>query len=138
MSKYRLEWEDEEDFIALGISSHQKDYRIAWEINKALHCELSRVSDYIGLVGKKSSSHAYFRWDEAGDHYSYFLIGNRGTESYLLPELKQADYVFIIQGMTDLLDIDQIKSAIKNCKTVLTAFEIDRNMAKSIQNIVIE
>ena len=137
MSKYRLEWEDESDFIAIGIASHQKDYRLAWALNKALDCVFTRLEDYES-VGKKPSHHAFFKWQEPEDHYTFWLLANRGEEAFLLPDLKQADYLFVIDGMTDMLDIPTIQGQIKEIDTVLTAFEVDQTKTKSIQNIVVE
>ena len=137
MSKYRLEWDDESDFIAIGIASHQKDYRIAWALNKALDCSFIRLEDYES-AGKKESHHAFFRWKEPEDHYTFWLLANRGEEAFLLPDLKQADYIFVIDGMVDALDINQIQQDIRNIDTVLTAFEVDQTKTKSIQNIVVE
>lgn len=137
MSKYRLEWEDDSDFIAIGIASHQKDYRLAWALNKALDCSFIRLEDYKS-VGKTPSRHAFFKWSEPEGHYSFWLLANRGEEAFLLPELKQADYLLVIEGMTDMLDIQSIQGQVKKIDTVLTAFEIDQTKTKSIQNIVVE
>lgn len=138
MTKYRLEWEDETDFLAFGIASHQKDFRLAWALNGVLHCDFNRVEDYQISSAKGISSHTHFRWTEAENHFSYHLIVNRGETAYMLPELKQADYVFVIKGMLDALDTDGIKRQINQSEMVLAAFEVDETNAKSIQNLILE
>ena len=56
MAFHTLEIEDEYDFEIIGVSSHEKDYRLAWSLNKTLGWRLVRIEDAV-VEGKRSTTH---------------------------------------------------------------------------------
>lgn len=139
MTKIKLEFEEEVEYLILGISTHQKDYRLAWAVNRALHCNLSREHDYrLSLSNGSLSLHPYFRWDEPDGHFSYIVATNRGSEGFLIPEYKTADYLFLVTGMTEQINAHALVTDLKEISFVLAAFEIDGSRVKSLQNLMFE
>lgn len=140
MSKtYKLDWDaDDMELLAFAVLSHQKDYKIAWAVNKAIHIDLVRVEDYyFEMPSKQVSSHACFKYTCDGDYYEWFLLENKGTESFLLPEIKNVSTLLIASGSTDLIDADEVLKKLKEISFVLGVFEIDSNTSKSLKKILL-
>jgi hypothetical protein len=94
---HTLEIEDEYDFEIIGVSSHEKDYRLAWSLNKTLGWRLVRIQDAV-IEGKRSTTHhARFRWTHPVDQTVFTLIDNKTPEGTLMPDLLQFDYLLKIE-----------------------------------------
>jgi hypothetical protein len=138
MSKYELEDEYDYDFNLLGISCHEKDYRICWAINQILGISLQKEEKDIEVIIKKSnrySLHTMFTFFDEENEIDYRLISNRSTMGYLISEKTQADYLFLVSENFQL-DFPKILSTIKLIPFVLTAFEINVDELKSKENLI--
>jgi hypothetical protein len=94
---HTLEIEDEYDFEIIGVSSHEKDYRLAWSLNKTLGWRLVRIQDAV-IEGKRSTTHhARFRWTHPVDQTVFTLIDNKTPEGTFMPDLMQFDYLLKIE-----------------------------------------
>ncbi len=97
MAFHTLEIEDEYDFEIIGVSSHEKDYRLAWSLNKTLGWRLVRIQDAV-IEGKRSTTHhARFRWTHPVDQTVFTLIDNKTPEGTFMPDLMQFDYLLKIE-----------------------------------------
>ena len=140
MSKYDLEDDYDYDFNVLGISCHEKDYRICWAINQILGVTMQKEESDIEVVVKKSnrySLHAMFSLIDFENEIDYRLVANRSTMGFLVPEKPQADYIFIVTDHFQL-DFKQMKQKINLIPFVLTTFEINLESLKSKDNLIFE
>jgi hypothetical protein len=138
MSKYELEDDYDYDFNVLGISGHEKDYRMCWAINQILGITMQKEEKDIEVIIKKSSRyslHTMFTAIDYDNEIDYRLIANRSTMGFLIPEKPQADYIFIASDHFQL-DFQQMNQKIKLIPFVLTTFEIDLETLKSKENLV--
>lgn len=138
MSKYSLEDDYDYDFNLLGISCHEKDYRICWAINQILGISLQKEEKDIEVIIKKSnrySLHTMFTFIDEENEIEYRLISNRSTMGYLISEKPQADYLFLVTENFQM-EFAKILSTIKLIPFVLTAFEINVNDLKSKENLI--
>ena len=139
MGKHTLEIEYDYDFVLIGISSHEKDYRICWAINNKLGLDLVKTEP-LEIKDKKQDELSHFSlfiFEQPDEFKEYFVIANRSEKGLLIPEQKQVDYFFIIRGEDDDdVIIEKIKQ-IKEINLVQTAFRIDVNGLKSKQNLIL-
>lgn len=97
MAFHTLEIEEEYDFEIIGVSSHEKDYRLAWSLNKCLGWRLRRKHD-LEVRGKRSVSyHAQYHWVHPVDLVVFTLIDNKTPEGIFMPDLAQFDYILKIE-----------------------------------------
>ena len=68
----------------------------------------------------------------------FFLITNKCHGQYLVPEVKEADYFFMVKGNCPDHDRRDIISQLKKEPTILTFFEIKPETLKSKQNLIFE
>ncbi|MBA3971104.1 MAG: IPExxxVDY family protein [Bacteroidetes bacterium] len=139
MGKHTLEIEYDYDFVLIGISSHEKDYRICWAINNKLGLNLIKTEP-LEIKDKKQDDLSHFSlfcFEKPDDFMEYFMIANRSEKGLLIPEQKQIDYFFIVRGeIEDDAVMDMIKQ-IKDSNLVQTAFRVDVNSLKSKQNLIL-
>lgn len=139
MAKTRLTLDFSYDFLLVGLSCHQKDYRLCWAINRALELDLSRKDDVIlADASGQQSRYSFYSYSDEVHHLKYYVVSNRGGQGYLVPECKEADYFLVIDGHHEYLDMQDALRQLKQCDVVLTAFEIDPDGLKSKENLVFE
>ena len=133
MAFHTLEIEDEYDFEIIGVSSHEKDYRLAWSLNKSLGWRLVRIEDVV-VDGKRSTTqHARFRWMHPVDQTVFTLIDNKTPDGTFMPELIQFDYLLKIEQPSESV-MKKLQSGLRNTDFVL-AFqrqEVDKLKHKDI------
>lgn len=163
MGKHTLEIEYDYDFVLIGISSHEKDYRFCWAINNKLKLELSK-KESLEIKGKKQSTPSYFSFftfNDKDQYKEYSVIANfsesksmalaeetlfttegksknsgQSENEFLVPELKQMNYLFVIHGEFDDEEVEGFIQQIKEIDIVLTAMRIDPKSLRSKQNLI--
>ncbi|MEO6902104.1 MAG: IPExxxVDY family protein [Bacteroidia bacterium] len=161
MSKHTLQVEYDFDFVLIGISSHEKDYRICWALNNKLGFKLTKTNS-LEIKGKKQETPSYFSlysFDHSEAFTEYNVIANISENKlavikqhnlfnnkelkqeyveteFLLPEQKQMDYLFTIKGEITELEIKKIINDIKEIDILLTAVRIDVASLKSKHNLI--
>ncbi len=136
--KYLLEDDFEYDFTLVGISCHEKDYRICWGVNSYLAIALEKEEKPIEVYHKKNnrhSSHTIFSEINFDKEEEVHLIANRSKSGYLIPEQKHADYLLVIKG-DDVFRENEVIPKLKKINFVLTAFNIEVSMLKSKENLI--
>ena len=162
MAKHTLEIEYDFDFLLIGISSHEKDYRICWALNNKLGLNLVK-QDSFEIKDKKQTTPSYFSFfnevnEEAFREYSVIanfsenkkLVAAQNTlfgmdelgsndhseNNLLIPEQKQMNYFFILRGELEDEEINELLKQIKSIDIVLTAVRIDPKSLRSKQNLI--
>jgi len=125
-------------YTLLGISCHLKDYRLSFLLNQVLDLEFIKMDDLLAAVAPRKTTDSfscYFGKDD--DHFnSYYLLSNRGEESVLLPELRQTDFLMLVEGPFKKGQKDQLLSSIRAIQNILTAFEIRFETIRNYENFL--
>jgi hypothetical protein len=103
-------------FTMFGISCHLKDYRLSYHLNHRLELSFVKMDDFLGF------SFYYCRDEDCFN--SYYLLGNRSQESILLPDLKQTDFLLLVEGPFKKIQKERLLEKIRGIQNVLTAFEV--------------
>ena len=113
-------------FTLLGISCHVKDYRISFLLNKHLGYDFQKMEDLnITLASKKNPAEfsLYYYHDE--DYFNkYYLLANRSQDLVMAPEIKQVDFLLLIEGEFRKALKDRLIKSIREIPNVLTAYEV--------------
>ncbi len=124
---HKLAFEFESDFSLIGIASHENDYRLSWAINKSLNLELIKVED-LSLNHPKhkiSTNYSMYYFDDENNYISYNLISNKSEKGFLMPEMKNIDFILRISGYPDTNFLDELVINLKKVDIIITAFLID-------------
>lgn len=118
------------EYILLGISSHEKDYRISWALNKELGMNFQREDDLIIENEKLSVKQSFSKYRCTGnDDNLYYLLANTGVEGYLAPELKNIDF-FILTHDTEYINTADLTQQLREVSVISAVFEINLNTLK--------
>jgi hypothetical protein len=100
VARRKLKIDPDFDFLLAGLATPLQDYRLAWWVNKVLHKELSRVDDLVVTdpESRQQTSFARFDYPEELTRTVFHLLQNRQGSAYLMPELKEMDYLLMIKG----------------------------------------
>ena len=134
----KLDFEYDYDFLLLGISCHEKDYRLCWAINNKLGFDLKKSQELeIKEKNRKElSSYSLYSFEEIEKYREYYVIANRTNDRFLIPEQKQADYFILIKGNISRPEKDLFIKNIKEINMILAVFIINPNELKSKQNLL--
>jgi hypothetical protein len=88
---------DFSDYHAFGISTHSKDYKLCWHINKSLQIGLKKQPD-INIHTSEERLYRIFYQEEAFEHIDIMMISNFCSFFPLVPKLKHFHYFFIVRG----------------------------------------
>jgi hypothetical protein len=138
MSKLLLNLEEDYSFLLIGISCHTKDYRLCWELNKLLNFDLIRTNDLeISNKKKEIDTYSFYEFIDDENYIDYYLISNRASNAYLIPEQKTVDFFLMIKGNLPQQEQQTLLNKINSLSLVLTSFTIDPNQLKSKQNLLL-
>jgi len=130
------------DFDLIGIISHAKGHRIAWEINQILGIQLVKAKDQV-IRFTDGNSIIILNYNYSTENASIYLMRNRGMEFrdskllFLLPELQEFDYLLRING-ADTFDPEDMIKSLKKVKIIQFASVLDPENLKSKENLVFD
>jgi len=136
--KYYLDDTYEYDFLLIGISCHERDYRISWALNQKLSLQLVKEKEDLEVFLNKTnepSLHSIYTFKNKETHNEFYLLNNRSNSGLLIPEQPQADYLLIIKENFNF-SYDLLLKKINNITFVLTAFKIPVEQLKSKENLI--
>lgn len=123
---HKLIVEFDKDFTLLAVASHENDYRLSWAMNKNLGLGFSRMENLTLIHPKNKVEVNYSRYqyiDDAG--IVFYLISNKSEGGFLIPELKNIDYILKVENNTDELYVEKLLTGLKSIDIVITAFRIE-------------
>lgn len=156
MAKHILEIEYDYDFVLIGVSSHDKDYRLCWRLNKDLNLKLA-IQPSFEIKNKKQKTPSFFSFylyenkelfteyavianmseTKQAENSANNLFGEINSDSdILIPEQKQFNYFVIIRGEMENEEVDEFIRNLKEIENIQTAVRIDVKSLRSKQNLI--
>ena len=153
MSIYKLTTSDfESDYTLIAIHSQSEPYKLAYEINLKLNTSLEKSSFDISFKNKVSVFDLYKHESEIYNTKLY-LISNKSIEkenqaknkllfndysisSFLIPELKKAEFLMKIEGGG--FNIDSLLLKLNKIDSVVSCYRASINNVKSKYNLIFE
>jgi hypothetical protein len=130
-----IDYSDQYEFILVGLSCRQKDYRLAWSLNREMNWSLERVDDLEIPHKTGSSFHARFVFHHSEDMVIYSLLANRSDEKFILPEWSQFDFFLKIEEGAFEVN-DTFYRRLRKSPFVLAAYEIREETVRSRNNLI--
>ena len=134
MKTYKIDSEDEIDFLILGINSHVKSYKLCWEINKKLKTNFVKTQNHKFQTTNKQSFERYSFIDE-NTQTRYDILSNRSPSGYLDPHNKSVNYFLIVQD--GVYSSKKIIKSLSKIDDVLLVFELNLSNIKTITPFII-
>ncbi|CAN5189115.1 hypothetical protein BH09BAC6_BH09BAC6_22830 [soil metagenome] len=138
LSRKFLKFEIDLDFVLIAVTTSLKDYRICYLINKFLNFNFTKISDLPLDILPNAEQVLFSRYHHFWEttETDFYFIANKGSEGYLIPEMKKADYFLLIRNYIDENDLEGIISALNKISEVVAAVKIDPKKIKSRENLL--
>ena len=131
VTRVKLNIEQNNDCILLGLVSAEPDYKLSLAINKKFKVSLRNLSP-IRLTGENISELTFSRFSNHDDSTDLLLnlVANRSGKSHLLNKLKNIDYLLQIQISEKEVRPDNLTSKLREIDTITAVFNIDLSTLK--------
>jgi hypothetical protein len=131
VTRVKLNIEQSNDYILLGLVSAEPDYKLSLDLNKKFRVSLRHISPII-LKGENVSELTFSRFSNHDDTAGLMLnlVANRSGKNHLLNKLKNIDYLLQIQISEKEVSPDNITSKLREIDTITAVFNIDLDTIK--------
>ena len=128
------------DYYLYGLASSKAGYKLAWLLNRALRWKLKRAEDLrLDFPDDPSLLISNFIFTTA--HRTFRLLRNQAftadeTTTFLLPELKQWDFLLHIQDPSTTFDHDHFLREVRRLEDVQRAERIEIDSVEHKENLL--
>ena len=140
MKKNKLIADVDFDFSLLAIASQLKEYKLAWVINRDLGIRLIKQPDEVfHFLGNEKLYISNYLFQT--EHSKVRLLYNRSREKtasgqFLIPELRQFDYLMLIEGFEGSMEVQEVRGKIKSIEGVQMVNLIEVDPLRSRDNLI--
>jgi RIO-like serine/threonine protein kinase len=126
------------DFVLIAITASLKDYVFCHKVNTSLDLNFEKIDDHEVYFNIDEAPRAFSKFyfnTEQGDN-EFYIVNNRNSEGFLVPEMKKVDYFMIIHSYIDKEDLNYILTGLNKLSDIQVAAQIDPVKLKSKENLV--
>lgn len=135
---FSLDYVPDFDFEVIGIFSSLRDYRLCFELNRAMGLNFCRTPDLQVILDKNGvlgEFATFFVLSENSEEL--YLVANRCSNGHFIPEMKQTDYFLVIKNRSRYTTIPDVLETLKNIRNLSSAQQIDLSTLKSAENFIL-
>ncbi|MCJ0741974.1 IPExxxVDY family protein [Pedobacter montanisoli] len=138
MNKTYLKLSLDLDFVLIAVTSSLKDYTLCHKINTNLNFEFEKIEDHEVFfnVDEPAVSFSKYYYAQEDGETEFYLISNKGSEGFLVPEMNKVDYFMVIHNYIDKEDLNSMLSGLNKLPDIQVAVQIDVKKLKSKENLV--
>ncbi|MFA5244518.1 MAG: IPExxxVDY family protein [Pedobacter sp.] len=138
MNKTTLKLELDFDFVLVAITAQLRDYMFCFKLNRQLGTGFCKVED-LELSFNATEDPFYFSrylYLQSESETELYVIANKGSEGFLVPEMKKVDFFLLIRNYIDDEDLRKLINGLNKIPEVLVAAEVDPKKLKSKENLI--
>ena len=135
-----LDVEFDFDFKLWGIATTMRDYQVGLVLNRTLGTKLKRCNDieHGNADQNKLSYFSIFRYEDEMDKGLFHLIANKYRGDFLIPEVKQADFLLRFAGSPPDAYLHELHEKLRSIKHFIAVMPLQPDKLKSKINLVVE
>ena len=129
-----------QDTALIGIVSALPAYRFCWLINRKFGTNFVRDSDSdVVLRGSDKEEHFFpiYKYHTDSQGFNYFIYRLKSGKETLLPEIKQLDYLWMIQSITPEKDAEKIIHYLREITEIQLAQIITSDRLRNLNNLLV-
>lgn len=128
------------DAQVLAIVSNASEYRLISSINKAMNLEFTRMADtsFVEQINADIVEFHIYQYFDDDQELSFYIVGNKSEEGYLIKEHKEIDYFIVMYGEPSRIKIDQRLKEVNQMTICQMAFKMDADKIKNKEKLVLE
>lgn len=131
VTRVKLQIDNYNDFILMGLVSSEPDYRLSLALNKRFGISLKNHSP-AAITGKNGSELTFSRFSDAGGSPDRIinLVSNRSGKNFLIRKLKNIDYILFVHDPDNEDGADHYSVGLKEIQGITAVFNIDADSIK--------
>jgi len=125
------------DFMLFGIICQSRDYKLCFEINRAMNLSLERAEDFEVMLnkGKDKIKAARFEYKD-GFGNEYFILANKTATGLFVPEHKSIDYFLMIKESAPHHEKVLVEKQLRAIPVVLGAYHLEPEKLKTGERFI--
>ena len=139
MAKHILKTDSKEvyDFLLFGIICQHHDYRLCFEMNRAINLSLERAADLELTLNKGKDKIKTSRFEyKDGFGNEYFVLSNKTSNGLLIVEYKNIDYFFMVREPVPMHEMLQLEKQLRAIPVVLGAYHLEPEKIKTGERFI--
>ena len=138
LSRKHLKFEIDLDFVLIAVTTPLRDYRVCYLINTCLQFSFRKLPDLTIDINPEQAPVLFslFHCSREATETDFYFIANKGSEGFLVPEMKQADFFLMIRNYIDEIELDNLISLLNKIEGIVAAVKIDPKKIKSRENLL--
>lgn len=125
--------------ILLGIIAPIKEYKFCWMVNKETALNFNKCVDIEHNLLKNNRRYTFSIYESKDpfQNYEHFIYANQNDGEYLIPELKNLDFIWLIQNVdVTLFNSMDLVASIRNLNCVNMCQVININLIPSKDRLI--
>jgi hypothetical protein len=126
------------DFLLVAIMAPLKDYVLCHKINTSLNYNFVKIQDHEVYfnIDEPALTFSKYRYEAEQGANEYFLVNNRNSEGFLIPEMNKVDYFLVVHHYVDQDDLNSLMKGLNQLADIQLAVQVDPLKLKSRENLV--
>jgi len=133
--KLLLEYEDENPYSYIGISSSILDYQMIFDLNKNLKLKFQHVDAFKFKKKGQEFVYSFYVYFDNENMVNYYLISNKNNANRLVSKFKHLDFFVIVEGEIVEDEVKELARNIKQLPRVLFASQLEGDNFDKIKNL---
>jgi len=131
IKKFHLPASDDDIPSLIGIVSSEPDYRLSLKLNRKLGIALKSI-DPVEFADETGAEFHFSRFSDSPSNPTsgLQLVCNRSLRNFLLPKLKNIDFLILIPGSTDEQILEKLMADLRETDSISGVFNIDPKALK--------
>lgn len=128
------------DTAFIGIASSLPSYRFCWLVNNEMNTRFVRQSDLDIFIQSNDVDKTYFQifqYDLPLSDYKYLIYKLKNKNDHLLPEVKQLDFLWLVQSQEAEKDAELIAHELRKIPDIQLAQLLDIRLLKKPENLLL-
>ncbi len=131
VTRVKLQIDQINDFILLGLVSTEPDYKLSLALNRELGISLKNGTP-LKISGNSGEELLFSRFSDTTESPDrvYDLVANRSGKNYLIKKLKNVDYILHVHYPDNEIFTAGIISRLREMTSITAVFNIDKDSIK--------
>jgi hypothetical protein len=128
-----------EDTHLMGVVASLKNYQFVWQLNEMLGFTFRLDSSLEIELKKKSRSYFFsvYTYQIPSTTLTHYLYHNHNNGEYLLPELRNLDFLWLIKGdEVNHAELSTLKQTLRSLSSLQFVDELELDTVKNKQHLI--
>jgi len=135
VKKLQLDYEDDNAYYYLGISSSIDDYQLVFDLNKYLNMNFRRVESFRFSNKGEEFTYSLYTYIDDDNMVNYYLLSNKDVSKRLVPQFKHIDFILIVEGEIIDEEVKTLSRDIMKLSRVMLASQLSADNFDKIKGL---